>query len=104
MIKSGVDLSNLQPQMAIAYTIACFVYQKHNVPCVITSAFDDVHKVNTLHQRDGICRALDLRTNNLQPLDIPLVYSDLKNCLGDQFDVVLDKDHVHIEFDVHRAL
>jgi hypothetical protein len=29
MIKTGVDLRGLKPQMAIAYTIACAVYQKH---------------------------------------------------------------------------
>lgn len=99
MIKPGVDLRNLVPQMAVAYTVAALIYQKFGYVCTITAAFDGVHMTNTLHQRDGLCRALDLRTNTLNPHDIPLVHAMLKEALGPQFDVVLEKDHIHMEFD-----
>lgn len=102
MIKSTVDLRNLTPQMAIAHTIACMVYFHYTgnpLSCVITSAFDSKHGSNTLHQRDGLCRALDLRTNNLTPELITVIYEALKVSLGPQFDVVLEKDHIHMEFD-----
>ena len=102
MIKHGVDLRGLKPQMAIAYTIACAVYAKHNSPglCVITSSSDGVHGPNSLHYQ-GL--ALDLRTNNLIPAYVPLIHRDLKMALGSQFDCVLEEDHIHIEFDVHEV-
>lgn len=100
MIKPGVDLRNLEPQMAVAYTIACAVYLTlAKSVCVITSAFDSVHGVNTLHQRDGKCRALDLRTNTFHPELVAMLHQSLKEALGPQFDIVLEKDHLHIEFD-----
>jgi len=100
MIKPGVDLSNLAPQMAVAYTIACGVYAKHTGntfgQCVITSASDGVHSPNSLHYSG---KALDLRTKHLIPAVVPFLVRDLKLALGEQFDVVLETDHIHLEFD-----
>ena len=99
MIKPGVDLRGLQPQMAIAYTIAVSIYAKHAQAghCVITSASDGTHGPNSLHYSG---RALDLRTRSLIHVAVPLIHRDLKLALGDQFDVVLEEDHFHIEWDV----
>jgi hypothetical protein len=98
MIKPGVDLRGLTPQMAIAYTIACAVYQRHcNTVCTITSASDGKHGVNSLHYKG---KALDLRTFNVPTAALPLLVQSLKDALGAQFDVVLEADHVHIEWDV----
>ena len=96
MIKKGVDLRGLAPQMAIAYTIACKVYGQYN--CVITSGSDSKHGPNSLHY---VGKALDLRTNNLPPQAVQSIVDRLKEALGSQFDVVLESDHIHIEFDVH---
>lgn len=97
MLKMGVDLRGITPQMAIAYTIASALYQRHcNVPCVITSASDGKHGPNSLHYKG---RALDLRTYNLPTASVSLVVQSLKDALGSQFDVVLESDHIHIEFD-----
>ena len=94
MIKSGVDLRGLSPQMAIAYTIACRVYGQYN--CVITSGSDGKHGPNSLHY---VGKALDLRTNNLPPQAVQSIVDRLKEALGAQFDVVLESNHVHCEFD-----
>ena len=97
MIKSGVDLRGLTPQMAIAYTIASNIYRQHcNVVCVITSASDGKHGEHSLHYKG---KALDLRTFNIPTSAISLVVSTLRQNLGEQFDVVLESDHIHIEFD-----
>ena len=94
MIKSGVDLRGLAPQMAIAYTIACKVYGQYD--CVITSGSDGKHGPNSLHY-DG--KALDLRTNNLPPQAVQSIVDRLKEALGAQFDVVLEGTHLHVEYD-----
>lgn len=99
MIKLGVDLRGLAPQMAVAYTIACHVYA--NVvgtpyACVITSGSDGVHGPNSLHYKG---KALDLRINTIPSEKLQIVLKELKWALGPQFDVVLERDHIHVEFD-----
>ena len=95
MIKNGVDLRGLSPQMAIAYTIACRCYGQYD--CVITSASDGKHGPNSLHYKG---QALDLRTRHINGQGLQLVVDKLKEALGSQFDVVLEADHIQIEFDV----
>ena len=94
MIKHGVDLRGLSPQMAIAYTIACRCYEQYD--CVITSASDGKHGPNSLHYKG---QALDLRTRHLNGQGLQAVYHKLKESLGEQFDVVLESDHIHVEWD-----
>lgn len=97
MIKAGVDLRGLTPQMAVAYTIASLVYRdKAGISCVITSGSDGKHGPNSLHYHG---KALDLRTNNLRGPLVHPVYLALKEALGAQYDVVLEADHIHCEFD-----
>jgi len=97
MIKTGVDLRGLQPQMAVAYSIAQGIYhEKAGVPCVITSASDGKHGPQSLHYCG---KALDLRTNHLRPDQVHTVFVALKAALGVQFDVVLESDHIHCEYD-----
>lgn len=96
MIKQGVDIRGLKPEMVIAYVIACNVYNKYSALCTITSALDGVHSVGSLH---GKGYALDLRTNNIAPDFVQLIVVDLRVALGSLFDVVLEKDHIHVEFD-----
>jgi len=86
--------------MAIAYTIACLVYSKYKAQCVITSGSDGKHGPNSLHYSGN---ALDLRTNMLNPQEKDLVHRDLVVWLGGQFDVVLESDHIHVEFDPKEA-
>ena len=94
MIKNGVDLRGLSPQMALAYTIACRCYGQYD--CVITSANDSKHGPNSLHYKG---QALDLRTRHLNGQGLQAVYLKLKESLGEQFDVVLESDHIHVEWD-----
>ncbi len=96
MIKNGVDLRGLSPQMAIAYTIATKCYGQYD--CVITSANDSKHGPNSLHYKG---QALDLRTRHMNEQGLQAVFHKLKEALGEQFDTVLEADHLHIEFDVH---
>ena len=98
MIKSGVDLRGLSPQMAIAYTIACRCYGQYD--CVITSASDGKHGPNSLHYKG---QALDLRTRHINGQGLQAIYNKLKESLGEQFDVVLEADHFHLEYQPKTA-
>jgi hypothetical protein len=100
MIKTGVDLRGLQPQMAIAYVIVKDIYKRKGYECVITSGNDSKHGPNSLHYQG---KALDIRTRTILPQDLTghtsSIHAEMKIALGEQFDVVLEKDHFHIEFD-----
>lgn len=63
---------------------------------VITSACDGTHIVGSRHFTG---EAIDLRTRDLE-VDVALqLRRELKALLGVAFDVVLEVDHIHIEYD-----
>lgn len=64
-------------------------------PCTITSAFDGTHQPGSLHY---VGRALDFRRWDIET-SATLVCADLRKELGPDFDVVLESDHIHVEFD-----
>lgn len=101
MIKQGVDLRGLQPQMVLAYILIQGVYARHGYPCVITSCSDSKHGPNSLHYK-GL--ALDLRTRDVLPETMGVMVLEIKQVLGPQFDVVLEKDHLHVEWDPKEVL
>lgn len=92
---STVSLKGVQWQMFHAAVIAEGIYEKYGAELVITSANDGKHGKNTLHD-DGL--ALDLRTWSLQGREVE-VAAQLQKALGDEYDVVLEADHLHIEWD-----
>lgn len=104
-LKRGVKLTGLTPQMAIANQIVNGVFKEFGVECVITSANDGTHGANSLHSRDGLCRAFDYRTHyvTLNGFEVKL-RDEVKERLGDEFDVVMEgigtpNEHLHVEHD-----
>ena len=71
------------------------VYKKYGAELVITSAKDGKHGPKSLHY-EGL--ALDLRSRDLAGRQV-FVVMDLKNALGPDYDVVLEADHIHVEYD-----
>lgn len=100
IIKEGVDISDIAPEMAIAAQAVARVYEWFLYDCIITSARDGSHKEGSLHY-DGM--ALDFRTRHLSGGYTGQVAQDIaqkvRECLGAQFDVVLERTHLHVEFD-----
>lgn len=93
-IKPGVDLRGLQPQMAVAAMIAEGVWAMHGkTELTITSGAEGKHMTNSLHYK-GL--AIDIRLPSADPAAAVLA---LRANLGAQFDVVLEVDHIHLEFD-----
>jgi hypothetical protein len=94
-LKAGVDLKDVSWRMFFAAVVAEEVYRKYGAELVITSANDGKHGDKTLHHK-GL--ALDLRTWNLNGRETE-VTAELKKALGNGYDVVLEKDHIHCEYD-----
>ena len=61
---------------------------------VITSARDGDHRPGSMHYQGD---AIDLRSRNLP--DAFSARDRLQTLLGDEYDVVLEADHIHVEYD-----
>jgi hypothetical protein len=94
-IKQGVDLTGVQSEMTIASLIVYGIFDKHGSPSVITSGRDGHHRTNVHY----LGYALDFRTRHMNPDSLPQIQSEIAAALGPQFDVVLEDDHLHVEFD-----
>lgn len=67
----------------------------------VTSMRDSIHGANSLHPMG---RAVDLRTRDLTKADREFFHGQLKKVLEPQgFDVVMEVDHEHIEFDPKKG-
>lgn len=63
---------------------------------VVTSGNDSTHKEGSLHYQD---RALDFRTHDLTPTQIEAWAQEIKKRLGSDYDVLIESDHLHVEYD-----
>ena len=92
-IKSGVKLNGVKPETVVGMMIAQETFEPYDF--VITSVSDGKHSENSLHYSGN---AFDCRTRHLTESQAQLVALQLKKNLGDEFDVVLEKTHCHIEY------
>lgn len=92
-LKPGVNLLGVQWQLFEASIKIEPIFNSAGAELVITSGVDGKHMIESLHYK-GL--ALDFRTRDLKdPQDI---LKAVKAMLGQEFDVVLEKDHLHVEF------
>lgn len=94
-LKKGVSLLGVAPQTVLGITIAHSVFDSYGEPCTITSVTDGKHGHHS-HHRKGC--AWDIRTRSLKTSAANIV-SELTEVLGEEFQVFLEKDHIHIEYD-----
>lgn len=94
--KEGVQLTITQAVNKIL-TAGEFVFRTVvNKPCVVTSGSDGQHQEHSKHYTH---EALDLRRFHLEAHEVCPIVEALKDTLGQDFDVVIEGDHFHIEFD-----
>lgn len=98
-MKPGTSTVGVAPELAFGMVIISGVFHERGVPCVVTSCTDGTHGVGSLHY---IGSAVDLRLPSRftsTPESDPAMVRDLKSALGDEWDVVLETDHIHAEHD-----
>jgi hypothetical protein len=106
-VKESANISTLRSHVLDALSIVNFVWEKHGkgpkdekVYPTITSGDDGKHMINSLHYK-GL--AIDLRTRDLEGGSLGSIakgiHAELKGLLGRDYDVVLEKDHIHLEYD-----
>ena len=94
--KKGVDKSNIKNVMRQAIIVSADVYNTFGKKLVITSCCEGNHNASSLHP---FGYALDLRTFYFKNKQTKLAVTDLiRKKLGSSFYVVLEKDHIHIQY------
>lgn len=95
-LKEGVKLNGLQPQIVLAMQIVNSIYNKNLHELVITSVSDGLHKQDSKHYQG---MGFDCRTKEIKGRRSLDILNDCRDALGDDFDVILEKDHLHVEYD-----
>lgn len=91
-VKPGVRLHGIRPEVVLALMIAERIYDEAGWPLVVTSVIDGEHMRASIHYTGG---AVDIRLPKRNKAHFRLL---IANALGDDFDVVLEKTHIHIEW------
>ncbi len=97
MIKKGVKAEGLRPEILLAIQEAREVYRDLNdADLIVTSLLEGDHNVDSLHYK-GL--AVDIRIRHLSKVDQATAAARLRVALGPEYDVILEKTHIHVEFD-----
>ena len=93
-LKRGVKLRGLTPACLLAMMVAEGLYKENGYRLTITSVCEGKHSRGSLHY---VGQAFDCRIR--LAADAPQMLRDeLKRRLGSEFDVVLESDHIHVEY------
>jgi hypothetical protein len=98
-LKEGVAVQGLRTEMLLGLMIALGVYQEYGYDLVVTSLLDGKHSRTSLHYSG--CGA-DLRTRHMQEAHKQLIADEINDRCGTDYDVVLESDHIHMEFQPKR--
>ena len=97
LLKFGVDISRLaRPIRRKLELIDSIFYRNAGREAVITSTYGDNHSPSSLHYQN---KAIDLRSKGILPHVQQEILQQLEMHLGGDYDVILEANHYHIEYD-----
>jgi hypothetical protein len=100
-IKPGVSLVNVSWRMFHAALVAEEIYARQGSECIITSAGEGKHMRSSKHYARNnpsrMIEAIDIRRRNIT--DPARACREIQAKLGRDYDCVLERDHLHIEWD-----
>lgn len=95
----GVEIAYWNPRLNDIFTYASAWGALRGLRVDVNSIDDKTHGAGTLH---GWSLAVDLDTEGDRHDDLGRLFGFLARYLPDEYDVVLEKDHVHVECDLGR--
>jgi hypothetical protein len=99
-LKHGVKLTGVRPELIIGLRVADGVWRDFGQELVVTSLLDGHHSSRSLHYAGF---AADLRTRYFEADKKREVSDALEDALPDDFDVVLEGTHIHLEYQPCRS-
>jgi hypothetical protein len=95
ILKKGIKLLGIRPELMMGLNVAASVYLEVGEVLVVTSVTDGKHKKSSLHHAG---QAADLRTRYFDNATIVQVAEMLRGRLTNEFNVVVESDHIHLEY------
>jgi hypothetical protein len=95
-LKQDVTVRDLHGTIARVIPVVETIYQLFDQTLVITSGTDGVHSSGSLHYKG---KAIDCRTRFFSVNEKVAVRDMVAQALGDDYDVILERTHLHIEYD-----
>lgn len=98
-LKEGVIPQGLTPEILLGIIIANDVFKFFGHESVITSLLDSKHSHTSLHYCGN---AVDFRVKHVARDKWELVTEKIKERMTPDYDVILESDHIHIEYQPKR--
>lgn len=98
-IKKGVELLGIRPELMMGIIVADGVWRQLGKELCVTSICDSKHSRDSLHY---LGLAADLRTRYFEDNGMEAARM-LSDSLPDDFDVVVEGNHIHMEFQPKRG-
>ena len=95
-VKPGVTLFTLKPEILEALKVAFQAYRIFGFKLTVTSTNDGRHMLNSKHYTD---QAFDSRIWGIKEETQKCIVDFAKSKLGKDYDIVIEKDHIHWEHD-----
>lgn len=92
LLEPGVSIAGIQPELVLSLFMADAIFLRHGHPMVITSVQDGEHMHGSLHY---VGAAADARKPESGAESLT---ATLARELGENYDVILEDDHIHWEF------
>lgn len=97
--KQNVNVYGVRPELQLAIIVANDVFRNVGLDMTITSIADGMHSKTSLHYTG--C-AFDARTRGIHGTTLGKIVAELNAALTDDYDVVRESDHLHIEYQPKR--
>lgn len=97
-LKRSVRVAGMRPETVLAIQVAEGIWASQGADLVVTSITDGKHSKTSLHHSGAAC---DLR---IWDIDAQKARDELQEALGVDYDVVLEEDHIHCEFQPKSGL
>lgn len=93
-LKQGVECKTLSMKCFEGMFATAKLLKAYGYDMVVTSITDGIHLPHSKHYTGD---AFDIRSRDMSN-PVKMV-SIIKDCLGHDYDVIFERDHIHIEYD-----
>lgn len=99
-LKQSVSLQGIRPELVMGLMVADTICKEYGVDMVVTSVCDSKHSLTSLHYAG---QAADIRTHNMKGQEA-IIREKIAEALPEDFDVVLEGNHIHLEYQPRRRM